>query len=423
MANTNVVTWDSQGPDDIIYCFDHDDLRTLTSVTVPEHAVALFIRDGQLQGTLEAGRHLITSANIPWLTKLYNLALGYKETPFKVQIIYISLKMFNGKWGIRGMIKAAEGYDVPITLMANGDYQFRVSDIPVFYTQVLGGLKSYSTADLNAFMKSFINEQVTQQLTAQYYMDVYGNLEKASTVTKVKIEQYFTQRGIELLSLKISELRTTEEDQKKIFEYLQFSSKNGESFKRYEVMDRMADAIGNSEGGAAVGTGMLLFPQMFQQLQGQQGGQQQGGGQQGGQQMLCPYCGRPNQYPYFHCNFCGRPAPGQAPQGGYPQGGYPQGYPQGGYPPYGYYPPNGPQQPYPQGGYPPYGYYPPNGPQQPPAGSEVPPAGVQQAAGSEGSPDAGAAAPKYNSCPYCGQDISGLPKTPKFCPYCREQLY
>ena len=89
---------------------------------MPEHAVAIFVRDGQFQGILDPGRHLITSANIPWLTALYNLALGYKETPFKVQIIYVSLKMFNGKWGIRGMVKAAEGYEVPITLMANGDY-------------------------------------------------------------------------------------------------------------------------------------------------------------------------------------------------------------------------------------------------------------------------------------------------------------
>ncbi|MFA6642416.1 MAG: SPFH domain-containing protein, partial [Methanomethylophilus sp.] len=65
---TNVVFWKDQGPDDIIYKSESDDLRTITSVTVPEHAVALFIRDGQLMGTLEPGRHIVTSANIPWLT-------------------------------------------------------------------------------------------------------------------------------------------------------------------------------------------------------------------------------------------------------------------------------------------------------------------------------------------------------------------
>ena len=367
MAKTNVVFWENQGPDDIIYAYEHDDLRTLTSVTVPEHAVAIFARDGQLTGVLEPGRHMVTSSNIPWLTKLYNLALGYKETPFKVQIIFVSLKMFNGKWGIRAMIKAAQGYEVPITLMSNGDYQFRVNDVPVFYTQVLGGLKSYTTGDVNAFMKAFINEQITQQLTKQFYMDVYGNLEKASTTTKVMVEQYFQQRGIELLSLKISEVRTTDEDQQKIFQYLQFSSANGEAFKRYEVMDRMADAIGNSEGGAAMGTGMLLFPQMYQQLQqqplyGVQGQQQQQAAAAQQPKVLCPYCGSPNDYPYKFCNNCGKPSPQMQQQA----------------------------QPAPQ------------------------PAAAATPAG---------AAPQFNNCPYCGQNISGLPKTPRFCPYCSEQLY
>jgi len=362
---TNVVFWANQGPDDIIYRAPHDDLRTITSVTVPEHAVALFIRDGQLLGTLEPGRHSVTSANIPWLTKIYNTALGYKETPFKVWVVFISLKMFNGKWGIRSMIKAAKEYEVPIVLMANGDFQFRINDVAVFYTQVLGGLNAYSTGDVNSFMKSFINEQIIQQMNAQYYMDIMENLEKASTGTKILIEPYFAQRGIELLSLKINEVLTTDEDRQKVFNYLQFSSKNGEAFRKYEVMESMADAIGKSTGGAAMGAGMLLFPQMYQQLQQQpvQGVQQQ----PQATKVMCPTCGGLNEYPYKYCSSCGQPSPLMAPG-------------------------------------------------QPVQAQPAPAA----AGGSTGVSAAGGK--KYKNCPYCGEDLSGLPKTPKFCPYCSEQL-
>ncbi len=357
---TNVVTWQNQGPDDIIYASPFDDLRTLTSVTVPEHAVALFVRDGKLEGVLSPGRHMITTNNIPWLTKLYQLALGYKETPFKVNIVFISQKMFNGKWGIRGMIKAAQGYEVPVTLMSNGEFQFRISDVAVFYTQILGGMSNYSTGNVNALMKSFINEQITQQLAQQYYMDVLQNLEKASTTTKILIDPYFQQRGIELLSLKINEVSTTEEEKAKIFEYLQFSSANGESFKRYEVMDRMADAIGDSQGGAAMGAGMMLFPQMYQQLNQQpaQNAQAQV------TKVMCSYCGGLNTYPYKFCGECGKPSPQM-------------------------------QQ------------------QQPPAQPAPAPA---QPAPSGGAPGA------FKRCPYCGEDLSMLKKTPKFCPYCSEEL-
>ncbi|MCL2031776.1 MAG: SPFH domain-containing protein [Methanomassiliicoccaceae archaeon] len=360
---TNVVFWANQGPDDIIYRSEQDDLRTITSVTVPEHAVALFIRDGQLVGTLEPGRHTVTSANVPWLTKLYNLALGYKETPFKVWIVFISLKMFNGKWGIRSMIKAGKEYEVPIVLMANGDFQFRINDVAVFYTQVLGGLNAYTTGDVNSFMKSFINEQIIQQMNTQYYMDILENLEKASTNTKILIEHYFSQRGIELLSLKINEVLTTDEDRQKVFNYLQFSSKNGEAFRRYEVMEKMANAIGESTGGAAMGAGMLLFPQMYQQLQQQpvQGVQQQQQQQQQVTKVMCPTCGGLNEYPYKYCSSCGQPSPLMAPG-------------------------------------------------QPVQAQQAAPAG---AAGSGKA---------FKNCPYCGEDLGGLPKTPKFCPYCSEQI-
>ncbi len=364
---TNVVFWKEQGPNDIIYVSPDDDLRVITSVTVPEHAVALFIRDGQLQGVLEPGRHVVTSNNIPWLTALYNKMLGYRDTPFKVWIVFISLKMFNGKWGIRGMIKAAQGYDVPITLMANGEFQFRITDVSVFYTQVLGGMKTYSTGDVNAFMKSFINEQITQQLAQKYYMEVMQNLEVASTSTKILLDPYFQQRGIELLSLKINEVSTTEEEKTKVFEYLQFSSSNGEAFKRYEVMDRMADAIGDSQGGAAMGAGMLLFPQMYQQLNQQsvQGVQNQQAAAQA-QKVMCPYCGSLNEYPYRFCGNCGKPSP-----------------------------------------------------QLQPVATATPTPTTQAAPATNG---ATAAPGTFKRCPYCGEDLSTLKKTPKFCPYCSEEL-
>lgn len=360
-SKETVVAWVDQGPDDIVYSSGDSDLRTLTQVVVPEHAVALVIRDGQLQGILDPGKHMITSSNIPWLTKLYQIALGYRESPFKVWVVFVSLKIFNGKWGIRGMIKAAQGYEVPITLMSNGDYQFRITDVPVFFTQVLGGMRAYTTGSVNEFMRSFISEQITQQMNNQYYMDLFSNLEKASTTTKLLIDPSFQQRGIELLSLKIVSASTTEEEKTKVFEYLQFSSANGEAFKRYEVMDRMADAIGDSQGGAAMGAGMLLFPQMYQQLNQQSvNGVQQQQAQQA-PKVMCPYCGGLNDYPYKFCKECGKPSPQAQMQG------------------------------------------------QAPAAPAAAPGAAPAPAG-------------MKVCPYCGQDLSGLKKAPKFCPYCSEEL-
>ena len=348
---TNVVEWASPGPDDIVYRYEHSDLRTLTSVTVREWEVAVFMRDGQLYDVLGPGRHTITSANIPLLTKLYSTLMRYKETPFKVDVIFIATKMFPGKWGIRTMVKADPDYAIQMPLMANGEYQFRVKDAPVFLTQVLGGQSNFSSGAVSNFMRAFMNEQIMQQLSKQYFSDVYTNLEKASSTTMVSIAEYFVQRGMELLAFKIANVDTEEKYRENFNEFMRQQTSAGKELRQLESMDRMSAAIGSSSGGAAVGAGMMLFPQMYQGLNQQQGGQQQ----QQRPQAICPHCGVLNDHPYKFCKECGKPPVMQ-------------------------------QQ------------------QAPPA----------QAAAGGGK--------AFAKCPYCGEDLTGLPKTPKFCPFCSEQL-
>ena len=115
-----------------------------------------------------------------------------------------------------------------------------------------------------------------------------------------------------------------------------------------------------------MGAGMMLFPQMYQQLNQQpvQGVQQQA--QPQAQKVMCPFCGGLNDYPYKFCRECGKPSPQMQ---------------------------NQMQQ------------------QQAPAQ----PAPAQPAGGA-------AAGGAFKRCPYCGEDLSMLKKTPKFCPYCSEEL-
>lgn len=357
---TNVIQWANPGPEDIVWKYDADNIRTISALIVREHEVAAFYRDGQIYDIMPPGKHTLSTGNIPLLTKAYSKLLGYGESPFKAEIIFVSTKMFSGKWGVRAMVKVAEDYQAPVPLMANGDYQFRINDATLFLTQVIGGQKTFNTASVSQFMRSFISEQITQQLSKQYYMDVYTNLEKSSTGTKVQIEDYFVQRGIELLALKIVAVSTEDKYQQDIFNFQQFRTNAGRDWEQFKVMHNMADAIGTSQGGAAMGTGMLLFPQMYQNLQQQQ--QQNTIPQQQQQQApkaVCPYCGVLNDYPYKFCKECGKA-----------------------------------------------------------------PVMPKDDAPSTAAANSGAAAggnKTFSKCPYCGESLN-LPKPPKFCPYCSEQL-
>ena len=361
----NVITWGTQGPEALLWEYGEERIRIATVLIVNEWQWAVFIRDGQILRVFEAGKYTLTTANFPFLTKLVEKMGGFKDDIFKAKVIFVSKKQFQGKWGTRAMVKVAEDYQAPVPLMGNGDYTYRIENPELFITQLVAGSKNYSTAGVKQFMQSFVAEPITQQLSKQYYLDVYENLDKASMVTKINLEEDFRNRGLELLAFKIGSIATEEKYQEDIYKFQQFRSAGGTQWKQFGVMEHMADAIGDSQGGAAMGTGMLLFPQMYQQMSQQAGGFNQPQQQQQ-PNVLCPFCGQPNDYPYKFCSNCGQPSPQQQPQ--------------------------------------------------------QPPAQQAQAAQPAPAPAAGGVPKAFKRCPYCGEDLSGLPKTPKFCPYCAEQL-
>jgi len=296
---TNVIQWTNPGPEDIVWKYQVDRIRTGTILVVREHEVAVFFRDGQLFDVMPPGKHTLTTGNIPLLTKAYSKIFGFGETPFKADVVYVSTKIQNGKWGVRSTVQVSEGNLMMVPMMANGDYQFRVNDATVFLTQVCGGQGNFSTGSVNGFMRGFMAEQISQQLAKQYYLDAIRNQEKASTSTKVLVEDYFKQRGMELLSFKIAGIQTDDKHQDEINKLQRVNSAGGMQLRQLEAMENVADGLGQGGGGAAIGAGMFMMPQMMQNMQ-------QGTGNQA-PKALCPHCGAPNDYPYKFCRECGKP--------------------------------------------------------------------------------------------------------------------
>lgn len=303
---TNVIQWANPGPDDVVWRYEADNIRTISALVVREWEVAVFMRDGQLFDVMPPGKHTLTTGNIPLLTKAYSKLLGYGETPFKADIIFISTKMHNGKWGVRSTVQVSDDNLLMVPMMANGDYQYRVNDATLFLTQVIGGQGSYNTASVNAFMRGFVTEQISQQLAKQYYMEAIRNQEKASTTVKVLIEDYFTQRGMELLSFKIAGIQTDDKHQEEINKLQRVNSSGGMQLRQLEAMENVASGLGQSDG-AAIGAGMFMMPQMMQNMQGNQQQQQ-------APKAVCPHCGGLNDYPYKFCKECGKPPVAQQQQ-------------------------------------------------------------------------------------------------------------
>lgn len=297
---TNVIQWANPGPDDIVYRYEADNIRTVSALIVREWEVAVFMRDGQLYDVMGPGKHTLSTGNIPLLTKAYSKLLGYGESPFKAEVIFVSTKIQNGKWGVRADVQVSDTNLLYVPMMANGDYQFRVNDATLFLTQVIGGQGNYNTAAVNSFMRGVVTEQIAQQISKQYFLEAQRNREKASTTTKALIDDYFTQRGMELLMFKIASIQTDAKHQEEINKLQRINSSGGLQDRQLEAMENVASGLGQGGGGAAIGAGMFMMPQMMQNMMPNQQGQQS-------PKAVCQSCGALNDYPYKFCKECGKP--------------------------------------------------------------------------------------------------------------------
>ncbi len=97
-----VIEWTNAGPDAIIYRYPNEDITWGAQLIVHEYEMAVFFRDGKAYDVFGPGRHTLTTLNLPLLTSLLTRIAGFGgNKPFKATVLYISTKVFNGKWGTR----------------------------------------------------------------------------------------------------------------------------------------------------------------------------------------------------------------------------------------------------------------------------------------------------------------------------------
>ncbi len=370
-----VIEWQTPGADDIVFRWPNENFALGSQLIVHEYEAAAFMRDGKLMDVFGPGRHVLTTQNLRVLTSIYNLfggfrdAAGQRDTPFKATLFFVQQKMFPSRWGLRLNVRADPQFDtIFIPMMANGGYQFRVADPPVFLQQLVGGLSSFTSDSVNSYIRMFLVERLTQNFAKYFFTEVYGKLEGVSTQAKVNTAEAFTQRGLELLDLKIESVDTDDDSKAQLNRVLGFTGKSSDAFLKAEQIRIMETFAQNPQGGGTMGGQMISVLPL-----GAMAGTMQSvlTPSASGPQVVvqCAKCGAHASTDSAFCPKCGTPLKPTA------------------------------------------------GPNAPTSAPDPPPRG----AASSSAPSASAAPGRYAACPYCGKDLA-LPKTPKFCPYCKEPL-
>ncbi|MEM7230286.1 MAG: SPFH domain-containing protein [Planctomycetota bacterium] len=125
-----------------------------SQLTVEADEQAVFFRDGKVVATLDAGRHTLDSANLPFLSDLVDSVTG--GNVFITEVFFVNIREHTGiKFG--GQVGHVEDpkSGVPVETMVHGEFSFRVIDPE----QLIVGLVGMGRAE-SYQVRSWMKEQV-----------------------------------------------------------------------------------------------------------------------------------------------------------------------------------------------------------------------------------------------------------------------
>jgi membrane protease subunit (stomatin/prohibitin family) len=252
-----VIEWTNVGADDIVWRYPNEDITWGAQLIIQEYEMAVFFRDGKAYDVFGPGRHTLTTLNLPLLTGILRRLAGFGQTPFKATVIFISTKVFQGKYGARAQTTELA------PLQVFGGYWFKIEDASLFVNEVIGGQKIYTSTDINNFLRGFLNEKLIDELSHYDLITVFTRLDETSVIVKNSVADYFKRLGIELTDLRFEGIDTTPEYRERLF-WLKTGKTAPDEVLRMETVKSAAESLGKSGGGGAgLGTGMVLIPQIM----------------------------------------------------------------------------------------------------------------------------------------------------------------
>jgi membrane protease subunit (stomatin/prohibitin family) len=251
------------------------DIKLGAQLIVQENQEAIFFRDGKALDSFGPGRHTLTTANVPFLTRL--LTIPWEKSPFQAQVYFFGKQTFlDQKWGTREPIPLRDSDFGMVRLRAFGKFSMRIRDARLLLTELVGTQGKYTTDDVTSYLRDLIVSRMTDMLATLKIsmLDLATRYDEIGSGTRAKVAEEFTRFGLELVDFFINAITPPEEVQKAIDTRSAMGAVGDmNTFMRYQAaqsMAKLAERGGGDTGAGAMGMGMgagfgFMLPGMVQQ--------------------------------------------------------------------------------------------------------------------------------------------------------------
>lgn len=218
MAFIDLVKWDGS-PHQLAWKYPSDNLSTATQLIVNESQDAFVVRGGVYDGPFGAGRHTLSTENLPGLRGLLGLPFGGKS-PFTAEVWYVNrLTNLDVRWGTPDAIQLQDPkYQIMVPVRAFGQYGIRVSDPKRFLLQLVGTVRDFTVETLAEYFRGAFITRIKTQIAntiireGHSVLEVSTHLESLSASLREALSAEVAEFGVTLTQFNIHSINVPEDD-------------------------------------------------------------------------------------------------------------------------------------------------------------------------------------------------------------------
>jgi membrane protease subunit (stomatin/prohibitin family) len=257
-----VIEWKDDTGREMVWRFSAGgEIKLGAQLVVSENQWAVFFRDGKALDTFAAGRHTLTTGNIPLLARLIGLPFG-GASPFRADVYYVAKKVFTGmKWGTREPVVFRDAELAMVRLRANGNFAARVTDPQLFVNQIVGSQGRYTIDAIEGYLRDVIVARLNDVLgsTLKTIFDLPQHYDEMAEALKGRVAGDFSKYGLEMTDFFVGAITPPDDVQKVIDERTGMAAVGDQNtYLKFKAAQAMGDAAKNpsGDGGAAAGIGL-----------------------------------------------------------------------------------------------------------------------------------------------------------------------
>jgi membrane protease subunit (stomatin/prohibitin family) len=218
MALIDVVKWNGNA-DELAWKFPSDQLSTGTQLIVNESQEAMVVKDGSYDGPFSAGRHTLSTNNIPFLRQLIGLPFGGRS-PFAAEVWFVNrAAKLDVLWGTPDPIQLQDPkFGIMVPVRAFGQYGIAVADTKTFLMKLVGTLPAFDAATVAAYFRGVLATRIKTAIASAIVdsglsvLEVSTRLEALSGALQQALAVDLAAYGVQLAQFSISSINVPESD-------------------------------------------------------------------------------------------------------------------------------------------------------------------------------------------------------------------